>query len=352
MPDPPPMQLAAETICNLVIIKQHNQLGDLLCVTPMIATLRKAFANATLTLVASPQNISAVADFDMVDRLLCLDKKNIWPFVQDFFSARYDVAIVPSTVANSQTSNFLALASGARIRIGLGSLMETNRTVVNDSAYCFTHRLAFDWRSADLHQTEKYLQYLSPFGLSASDAPTLAPIVSRSPQSEKVAEAFLQTAFDEPRPLMIGLHLSTSAGRLDNRWAKEKSLVLCNLILQTMAANLVLTCGPADGEVIEFLSSQLPLSRVAVLRNATVSETASMIAKLSLFISLDTGVMHIAGSTATPLLSIFNAANPAEWCPKRANSFYIRKPSLNIQDITPSEVLSKIQDMAFGLVPH
>jgi heptosyltransferase-2 len=53
--------------------------------------------------------------------------------------------------------------------------------------------------------------------------------------------------------------------------------------------------------------------------------------------------MHVAGSTNTPLISLFGPTNPFNWAPVGANKMFIRKSDL-MNDITVDDVviLSKL----------
>ena len=56
-----------------------------------------------------------------------------------------------------------------------------------------------------------------------------------------------------------------------------------------------------------------------------------------LFISNDTGIMHVAGTTETPQISIFGPTNPFNWAPIGINKYFIRKSEL-IDDVSVEDV--------------
>ncbi|MFN4111865.1 MAG: glycosyltransferase family 9 protein, partial [Ignavibacteria bacterium] len=63
-----------------------------------------------------------------------------------------------------------------------------------------------------------------------------------------------------------------------------------------------------------------------------------LIDQCDLFISNDTGVMHIAGLTNTILVALMNKGNIREWAPMGKNKFYIYSSTDNINDLTLEEV--------------
>src|SRR5690606_25016899 len=71
--------------------------------------------------------------------------------------------------------------------------------------------------------------------------------------------------------------------------------------------------------------------------NRTIPEVAALISRSDLFISNDTGIMHVAGTTETPQISIFGPTNPFNWAPIGKNKFFIRRSEL-IDDVSVQDV--------------
>jgi ADP-heptose:LPS heptosyltransferase len=72
--------------------------------------------------------------------------------------------------------------------------------------------------------------------------------------------------------------------------------------------------------------------------NKEIPQVAALISKSDLFISNDTGIMHVAGATNTPQISIFGPTNPFNWAPIGNNKYFIRKSEL-IDDVSVQDVL-------------
>lgn len=64
-----------------------------------------------------------------------------------------------------------------------------------------------------------------------------------------------------------------------------------------------------------------------------VRELAAMLANLSLYISADCGVMHLAWATGVPTIGLFNATEPAEWGPWGGHN-----RALDLHGTTPEQV--------------
>ncbi|MCM8809969.1 MAG: ADP-heptose--LPS heptosyltransferase, partial [Candidatus Omnitrophica bacterium] len=74
-----------------------------------------------------------------------------------------------------------------------------------------------------------------------------------------------------------------------------------------------------------------------ILRNFPIPRLAAIIEFSDLFISNDTGIMHVAGATKTPLISLFGPTDPEIWAPIGENKFYIKKDddinSIKVEDV-------------------
>ncbi|RPI69906.1 MAG: ADP-heptose--LPS heptosyltransferase, partial [Ignavibacteriales bacterium] len=73
--------------------------------------------------------------------------------------------------------------------------------------------------------------------------------------------------------------------------------------------------------------------------NRMIPEVAALISRSDLFICNDTGIMHVAGTTNTPQISIFGPTNPFNWAPIGVDKYFIRNSEL-IDDISVEEVFN------------
>ena len=67
-----------------------------------------------------------------------------------------------------------------------------------------------------------------------------------------------------------------------------------------------------EGHLVEALLQQKPINLVD---QTSLPQLADVIARADLFIGADSGVMHIAAATGTPIVSIFGPSNPEAWRP-------------------------------------
>lgn len=320
---------------KILIVRQHNQLGDMLCAVPLLRAIRQRFRNAKVTLITSPVNYEVVKDNPFVDEVLNFDKvkffispSKIFEFVRKLKSG-FDIAIVPVTVSISTTSNLLAYFSNARVRIGPASLDGKE----NPTAFLFNYQVDLDWRSEEKkHQTERNLDIVRPFGIDTDD---LSYVIPYFDEDREFAEEILSIGGNFR--FVIGYH--PGAGKVKNRWSADNFAELALKLANKFNAFTLITAGPMDDEPVERMKKQIDGKiEYLILRNERISRIVAVIDKIDLFITNDTGIMHVAGATSTPVISLFGSTNPYQWSPLNKDKFFIWSRTGDINDIKIEEV--------------
>lgn len=320
---------------KILIVRQHNQLGDMLCAVPLFRALRQRFPNAKITLVTSPVNYEVVKDNPFVDEILNFDKVKFLKSPSSFFKfvksvkAGFDIAIVPVTVSISTTSNLLAYISKARIRIGPASLNGKE----NPTAFLFNYQIELDWRSEERkHQTKRNLDIVKPFGIDTED---LSYVIPYFDEDREFVKNFLSKAKDFE--FLIGYH--PGAGKVKNRWDASNFAELALKLADKFNALTLITAGPMDDEPVEKMIKQIDGKiDYIILKNEKISRIVAVIDSIDLFITNDTGIMHVAGATKTPVISLFGPTNPYQWSPLNKDKFFIWSKTGDINDIKVDEV--------------
>lgn len=296
-------------IKNILIVRQHNQLGDMLVGSSLINALHEQFSEAKITFVASPQNKAALENNPYLSKLLVFDKKQL--FKPAYFSSfkneirsGFDLCLAPATVSLSFTNDLIARLSKSKVRVGISELDGR----VNEFAFFFDHRVAVDWRAhPETHVAKRILAILSPFGITTS---LLSPVIMASPADYKNADKILQQGKDQK--IIIGLH--TGAGKPPNRWPAEKFCQLIERFRAEMNAFCYLTASSADAPIIAKINEHFT-EKLPVFLNQSISSVAALISRSHLFVTNDTGIMHVAAATETPQISLFGPTDPYVWGP-------------------------------------
>jgi ADP-heptose:LPS heptosyltransferase len=308
---------------GILVIRQHNQLGDMLCVVPLLRALRARYPGARLDLMASPVNQEVMLNSRLLDGVVLYDERKflrnglihplaLFRFIRSI-RGLYDMVLVPGTVSTSFTSDFLAFLTGANVRIGVESLDGR----ANSSSYFFTTAEALDWqRDPHRHQTLRNLDVARSLAMTVPDCShelTLTP--GEIEEGRRLGRAMRGSA-----RLLIGFH--PGAGKVPNRWPAEKFAELIDRLSETTGSAAFITSGPMDEEVVAGTLRTLKC-QPQVIANQEIRRVASIIKQADLYVTNDTGVMHISAGVGTPTLALFGPTDPLQWAPLGERIRYI-----------------------------
>src|SRR4030067_1174704 len=149
---------------NFLVVRQHNQLGDLLSGVSILRAIKEKYPQSKTTLIVSPVNYTGLVKNKFIDELFIFDKKKLLLPVYFFklykiLKKQYDAAIVPVTVSVSFTSNLLCRFSNSKIRIGARSLDGKP----NESASLFDKLVGFHcgaWKKTNRWSLIKYVELM------------------------------------------------------------------------------------------------------------------------------------------------------------------------------------------------
>jgi ADP-heptose:LPS heptosyltransferase len=324
-----------EQVNKILVIRQHNQLGDLLAGVSLFRALKGTYPNSKLTLLCSKENHYGAVKNKYIDELFVFDKTKMYNPVKlytfiKFLRQSFDVVIVPVTVSISFTSNLIARISNSKIRIGPNSLDGK----LNETAFLFDRRVDIDWRKfPDSNVAEHILEIVRPFGVNTKD---YSSEISFDNSDLDVAKRYLEKIGFDYKSKLIGLHVG--AGKPPNRWPLEKFVKLISELNKNNSCIFYLTGTDFDKEELRFVKNSSNVKLYEFV-NHSVQEIAALISLSSLFVTNDTGIMHVAGTTETPLISLFGPTNPFNWAPCGKNKVFMRKSDL-MDDIQVEDVFN------------
>ena len=306
-----PAQLVDLRPRSILVVRQHNQMGDMVCATPAFRALRETYPDARIGLVTAPVNRGVVENNPHLDALFTFDQK-MWrrpgqlvAFLGGIRRFRPELAFVLSSVSFSVTSAAIALASGAPLVVGADSEpfgIDLSR-----------HAFSLEMPSVPLLDRHSVLHSLAPLQAVGITTEDLSTVVVPSADQVGRARTILQEL--ELRPGFWALH--PGAGKRQNIWPVER---FAQVIRQAAAAGhqILLMHGPADAEVLAALLAELDESdggSVKVAPACSVGTAAALLQLADRFLCNDTGVMHVAGALKVPSVALFGPTDPELWKP-------------------------------------
>lgn len=111
--------------------------------------------------------------------------------------------------------------------------------------------------------------------------------------------------------LLIGFHPGTARFKNQERrrWAKEKFAQLGDILSNRYRARTLIFGGPDEIQLAQEILALMKCKGYLV-KGTTLRQSAALIERCDLFVSNDSGLMHIAAALKVPVVAIFGPTNP------------------------------------------
>jgi lipopolysaccharide heptosyltransferase II len=304
-----------------VLLIRLRLIGDVVLSTPLIRALRRTFPDASLSYLVERQAAAVVSGNPHLDDVIVVERTRGPARIVDdvrlawrLRRARFDVVI---DMHGGPRSSWLTLATGAPQRIGYdiaGRHWMYTRTVPRARELRPRHSVVNQW---DLLNAIEGWQGGDPD--PARDAVEM-PVDDAA--DRRIAER-LRRAGVEPQDELIVVHVSAS--NPFRRWPEPAfAEVVSSLARESAARRIVLSSGPSDHPAADRIAASardlLPAgarSRVLDFGEFDIGELRALVSRSRLFIGGDTGPLHVAATTATPIVAIYGPTLPARSAPWR-----------------------------------
>jgi ADP-heptose:LPS heptosyltransferase len=323
---------------NILVI-DFGQLGDVVLSLPALRAIRERFPEARITVAvgrpgADVINLSGYADAALeVDRVALRDGPTlisiarIFKFVVRVRNAKFDFVIDLHSLSET---NILGFISGAPHRL---YSQRPGRSL--DFLGNFKPRPPAEVK--DSHLVDRYLDVLKPLGIVNQSR---TPSLKTSPAGDHAVEALLKKEKAQSGALLIGLF--PGAGHVGRRWPLERFAELADYLIRNDRVRVIVFAGPEEREMITQMRSIFPPSTIFFDR-LSILQLASAQARLTLFVSNDTGPMHIAAAVGTSVIALLDRPTPNSFVPVGNEHRLICGPSIN--EITVTQVYNLAHEL-------
>jgi ADP-heptose:LPS heptosyltransferase len=306
---------------NILVI-DFGQLGDVVMSLPALRAIREKFPYAKITIaVGKPGkellNLCGYANEVLeVDRVSLRDGPTlisigrIAKFVTQVRKQKFDFVI---DLHSYYETNILGFLSGAPHR--LYSRRE-NRSL--DFLANFKPQPTRESTAA--HLVDRYLDMLKPLGIE--NVPRI-PVLKTSASDDTAVEAMLKKEKAQSRELLVGMF--PGAGNASRVWPLEKFAEVADHLIRNDRVRVIVFAGPEERAFVPQMRAVFPTGTIFFDR-LTIPQLASAQARLTLFISNDTGPAHIAAAVGTPVVVVLDQPHLNSFTPVGEQNRFIGGP--------------------------
>jgi len=302
-----------------VVLTRLDRVGDLILSTPAIASVRRSWPSAHVTLVCSAYNAIVVERNTDIDSVVVASAKSSSAAFGKRFRGRCDLAIA---LAPCAADFALVGATRAAVRVGytyerrylarLTSRLYLNRIAISEADPAICERRP---DHAVRHEVDQILDLVRLAGGTELSPDLVVPID------------------DVDRRAVAHVPGGGIAFHLGARWFSEGSTLASTLeligSLRAFGLPVVVTYG------IDALEQAAAVRAAGVADHVvgglSFSQWAAVFEKNRIVVTVDTGATHVASATRRPTVVLFEHRyfhlSSQEWSPYRVPSVCLRKPA-------------------------
>jgi heptosyltransferase-2 len=298
-----------------VLVLQTSFLGDLVLTLPLITEIRRRFPVKKLTLVCTPAGHELLQDHPAIDEIIVDDKKKQhrgWRGLQKqaaiLRQKQFTIALTPHKSARTA---YLLYRSNIPQRVGFRQ---------SRGWFLFQHRAE---RDPSRHDVERNLAMLEPLGVRVEDCARDIELVVPAELETSVAQKLRTLGVLDDKP---AIGINPGSVWPTKRWWMEGFAELMGLVHAKFDCQVLLFGGPEDADIAARLLERGSGATINLAGKFSLRELPAAIGRCQVFVTNDSGPMHIAVARNVPTAAIFCATTPElGFYPYSRNAIVVQK---------------------------
>ena len=315
--------------------------------TPALRALKIAYPQSHLVLLIRPLVADLMTPHPYVDEVIVDSKGRGFNRLHSFYKSvseirrwGFDLAVVlhPTSFRNA----LIPFIAGIPERIGSN---------VSGRGILLTRTCA---DRTDLHEVHRYLRVLELIDIHEQNAKLE---FWHTDADRQAAHQILARQGISSKEHLIGVNLGTTWRT--KRWSLENFAEVIAQVQKRFDARILLTGSTAEIPLGEALAEIAQVEAINLIGKTTLMELGALIESCALYLTCDSGPMHIATAVGTPTIALFGPTSPIRHGPYGENHKIIEKsvecrpcykrncmrkdqPHLCMTEINPNEIVAQI----------
>jgi len=296
-----------------ILLIRLRRIGDVILTTPAISALRKGIPTASISYVVEKPYRELVDGNPNLDKVIVLEKKQrLRDFLKLIRLIRKEKHDVVLDFHGGPRASLITLLSKAKLKVGYR---------IKYKNFIYNVKLPRSPKEGHFHSVENHINLVKALGADVKSLPPLYLPQGQETEVEKVKKFIEENSLE--RSKIITIHIS--AGNAFRNWGVDNLVQLTNLLARRPDVNVVLLGTSEDQKAEEEILKKSTASLLSLVGRLNLREVKELISHSSLFVGPDSGPMHIAASTSTPIVALFGPTLPANFAPWQAKAFVVEK---------------------------
>ena len=327
-----------------ILICGLNWIGDTIMSMPVLQVFRKMRPDAQITLLVKPSVKSLWSMSQVPDELIVLSDggKGTWRAVRDVARKRFDVAYI---LPNSFRSALIPFAARIPKRAGMPG---------HSRDWMLTEVVQLPAAAHDQHQSNEYATLLLEGNSLPREECAKLTIAKEASEAARASMANLK------QPI-VGFVPGAARGT-SKRWPLEHFVALGKRLVEEKGCGIAIFGSAQEREVCDEVAMQLGSESTSFAGRTSFETWVAGLDGCQLVIANDSGGMHVAAATGTPVVALYGITDPAKTGPMGPGCTVLQKSPDRSRDvaresseaqrwleaITPDEAFSAALDALGG----
>ena len=323
---------------RILIIRRDN-IGDLVCTTPLIRALREQLPTAFIAALVTKYNLAVMEGNPDIDALFSYTKAKHLEKGENQLSILWSRLKTIWTLRQQRFDWILLPGGPQRSSLRFAKWIGAKKILVRDSEDAVGGE----------HHVEQCCHQLVRMGLQFT-----APEARLTPDKARVGKlkATLPREWSRYSGPVIALHLSSR--KLSQRWPADRFAELARTLHEKLDTKFLLLWSPGsadnplhpgdDEKARDVLTSTagLPLHPVPTER---LEDLIAVLSLCEAIVCSDGGAMHLAAALGKPMVCLFGGSDPEHWGPWKVPSAVLHPASREVTDISEEEASAAFLDL-------
>jgi len=284
-----------------ILLFRTDRLGDLVLTTPAIKALRSAYPDAYIAMIVRPYTEDVVKDSPYLDEVILYDKygshKSLWAafkFAMEIRKRRFDRAIIFHPTNRMHITAYIA---NIPRRIGYD----------NKLGFLLTDRIKHTKHLGIKHERDYTLDMLKALGIESDEKELFIPIDDNS--ISQVESIIADNGIKKNERFMVMHPGASCASKI---WPSERFAKLADILIERHHIKIIVVGGRGEKDVFcaDAVRKFMQNDAVFLTGQLSLRTLAALIMRSILFISNDSGPVHVATAVGVPVIDIFGRGQP------------------------------------------
>jgi heptosyltransferase II len=303
-----------------ILLTRTDRLGDLVLTTPAIKAVRNAYPGAYIAMIVRPYTEPVARGNPYLDEIIVYDKygkhKGLFAALKFAYEIRkkgFDRAIM---FHPTNRMHITAYTANIPRRIGYDNKM----------GFLLTDRIRNFKHQGRKHERDYTLDMLKALGIISEEKELFMPLDDNA--RAKANEILIGSGMRKDGKFIVMHPGASCASKI---WPLERFAKLADSIIQNSNIKIIIIGGKDERDIFcaETVKKFMQEEAIFLHGKLNIKTLAALIEKASLFISNDSGPVHIAAAVGTPVIDIFGRGQPGlgplRWGPLGPNDIILHK---------------------------